>query len=100
MCEVLPAARRLYALAAGCFGVFFTAAAAVSIGCSRIPFYTVQPAVLAAFGLSAAAVLVLAWQGWRRLWRFLRWHTAGFRLCRHPVRWPVIPTLPFPTATG
>lgn len=69
MCEVLPAARRLYALAAGCFGVFFTAAAAVSIGCSRIPFYTVQPAVLAAFGLSAAAVLVLAWQGWRRLWR-------------------------------
>ena len=50
MCEVLPAARRLYALAAGCFGVFFTAAAAVSIGCSRIPFYTVQPAVLAAFG--------------------------------------------------
>ncbi len=51
MCEVSPAARRLYTLAAGCFGVFFTAAAAVSICCSRIPFYTVRPAVLAAFGM-------------------------------------------------
>lgn len=69
MCEVSPAARRLYTLAAGCFGVFFAAAATVSIGCSRIPFYDIQPAVLAAFGLGAAAILALAWKGWQRLWQ-------------------------------
>lgn len=34
MCKIPPAARRLCILAAGCFGVFFPAAAAVSMGCS------------------------------------------------------------------